>query len=72
MILGTMLHGIGAGNMIPSWVRTICIDINPAVVTKLSDRGSAQTVGIVTDVEPASAEEPTVTISGFQTTVIVG
>jgi len=50
MILGTMLHGIGAGNMIPSWVRTICIDINPAVVTKLADRGSSQTVGIVTDV----------------------
>src|SRR5438552_6136543 len=49
MILGTMLHGIGAGNMIPSWVRTVCVDINPAVVTKLSDRGSAQTVGIVTD-----------------------
>jgi lysine-ketoglutarate reductase/saccharopine dehydrogenase-like protein (TIGR00300 family) len=50
VILGTMLHGIGAGNMIPSYVRTICVDINPAVVTKLSDRGSAQTVGIVTDV----------------------
>jgi hypothetical protein len=50
MILGTMLHGIGTGNMIPSWVRTICVDINPAVVTKLSDRGSAQTVGIITDV----------------------
>ena len=50
MILGTMLHGIGAGNMIPSWVRTICVDINPAVVTKLSDRGSSQAVGIVTDV----------------------
>lgn len=50
MILGTMLHGIGAGNMIPSWVRTICVDINPAVVTKLADRGSAQTIGIVTDV----------------------
>jgi lysine-ketoglutarate reductase/saccharopine dehydrogenase-like protein (TIGR00300 family) len=50
MILGTMLHGIGAGNMIPSWVRTICVDINPPVVTKLSDRGSSQTVGIVTDV----------------------
>jgi len=50
MILGTMLHGIGAGNMIPSWVKTICVDINPAVVTKLSDRGSAQTVGIITDV----------------------
>jgi lysine-ketoglutarate reductase/saccharopine dehydrogenase-like protein (TIGR00300 family) len=50
MILGTMLHGIGAGNMIPSWVRTVCVDINPAVVTKLSDRGSSQTVGVVTDV----------------------
>jgi lysine-ketoglutarate reductase/saccharopine dehydrogenase-like protein (TIGR00300 family) len=50
VILGTMLHGIGAGNMIPSYVRTICVDINPAVVTKLSDRGSSQTVGIVTDV----------------------
>ncbi len=50
MILGTMLHGIGAGNMIPSWIRTICVDINPAVVTKLSDRGSSQTVGVVTDV----------------------
>jgi lysine-ketoglutarate reductase/saccharopine dehydrogenase-like protein (TIGR00300 family) len=50
MILGTMLHGIGCGNMIPAWVRTICIDINPAVVTKLSDRGSSQAVGIVTDV----------------------
>jgi lysine-ketoglutarate reductase/saccharopine dehydrogenase-like protein (TIGR00300 family) len=49
MVLGTMLHGIGAGNMIPSWVRTVCVDINPAVVTKLSDRGSAQTVGVVTD-----------------------
>jgi lysine-ketoglutarate reductase/saccharopine dehydrogenase-like protein (TIGR00300 family) len=50
MILGTMLHGIGAGNMIPAWVRTLCIDINPAVVTKLSDRGSSQAVGFVTDV----------------------
>ena len=28
------------------------IDINPATVTKLMDRGSIQTVGIVTDVEP--------------------
>ena len=50
MILGTMLHGIGTSNMIPSWVQTICVDINPAVVTKLSDRGSTQTVGVVADV----------------------
>ncbi|MFN0109586.1 MAG: TIGR00300 family protein [Blastocatellia bacterium] len=48
--LSSMLHSIGAGNMTPSWVRMVCVDINPAVVTKLSDRGSAQTVGVVTDV----------------------
>jgi lysine-ketoglutarate reductase/saccharopine dehydrogenase-like protein (TIGR00300 family) len=50
LILSTMLHGIGVGNMTPSWVKTVCVDINPAVVTKLVDRGSAQAVGIVTDV----------------------
>jgi len=50
IILSTMLHGIGVGNMTPSWVKTVCVDINPAVVTKLVDRGSAQAVGIVTDV----------------------
>lgn len=36
--------------MLPAWVRVVCVDINPAVVTKLSDRGSSQTAGIVTDV----------------------
>jgi lysine-ketoglutarate reductase/saccharopine dehydrogenase-like protein (TIGR00300 family) len=50
LILGTMLHGIGVGNMTPSWVRTVCVDIHPAVVTKLVDRGSAQASGVVTDV----------------------
>jgi lysine-ketoglutarate reductase/saccharopine dehydrogenase-like protein (TIGR00300 family) len=50
LILSTMLHGIGVGNMTPSWVKTVCVDIHPAVVTKLVDRGSAQAVGIVTDV----------------------
>ncbi len=50
MVLGTMLHGIGVGNMLPSWVRMVCVDINPAVVTKLADRGSQQTIGLVTDV----------------------
>ena len=50
LVLSTMLHGIGVGNMLPSWVRVVCVDINPAVVTKLADRGSAQTIGIVTDV----------------------
>lgn len=50
LVLSTMLHGIGVGNLLPSWVRVICVDINPAVVTKLADRGSSQTLGIVTDV----------------------
>jgi len=50
LMLSTMLHSIGVGNMLPSWIHVVCVDINPAVVTKLSDRGSSQTVGIVTDV----------------------
>ena len=50
VMLSSMLHSIGVGNMLPSWVKVICVDINPAVVTKLSDRGSTQTIGIVTDV----------------------
>lgn len=50
LVLSSMLHGIGVGNMLPSSVRLVCVDINPAVVTKLADRGSSQTIGIVTDV----------------------
>ena len=50
VMLSSMLHSIGVGNMVPSWVKVICVDINPAVVTKLSDRGSTQTIGVVTDV----------------------
>ena len=50
VMLSTMLHSIGVGNMLSSHVRVVCVDINPAVVTKLADRGSSQTAGIVTDV----------------------
>lgn len=50
LMLSTMLHSIAVGNMLPSKARTIIVDINPSVVTKLSDRGSSQAVGIVTDV----------------------
>ena len=50
LMLSSMLHSIGVGNMLPAWVRVVCVDINPAVVTKLGDRGSSQTAGIVTDV----------------------
>jgi lysine-ketoglutarate reductase/saccharopine dehydrogenase-like protein (TIGR00300 family) len=50
LMLSTMLHSIAVGNLLPASVRTVCVDINPAVVTKLADRGSFQTIGIVTDV----------------------
>lgn len=50
LVLGTMLHGIASGNMLPAKIKMICVDINSAVVTKLSDRGSSQATGIVTDV----------------------
>ena len=50
LVLGTMLHGIGTGNMLPASVTLVCVDINPAVASKLADRGSSHTVPIVTDV----------------------
>lgn len=50
LCLGSMLHSIATGNMLPGWVKTVCVDINPAVATKLSDRGTGQALGVVTDV----------------------
>ncbi len=50
LMLSTMLHSIGVGNMTPAGVKLVCVDINPAVVTKLADRGSLESVGVVTDV----------------------
>ncbi len=52
VMIATALHAIATGNLLPAWVKVACVDINPATVTKLSDRGSIQTVGIVTDAEP--------------------
>ncbi|MDD2202464.1 MAG: TIGR00300 family protein [Firmicutes bacterium] len=51
LMLSTMLHAIATGNLLPARVKTICVDINPAVVTKLADRGTFQAIGIVSDVE---------------------
>jgi len=50
LMLSTMLHSIGVGNMTPAGVKLVCVDINPAVVTKLADRGSLESTGVVTDV----------------------
>jgi lysine-ketoglutarate reductase/saccharopine dehydrogenase-like protein (TIGR00300 family) len=52
LMMATMLHSIATGNLLPAWVKVACVDINPATVTKLADRGSIQTVGVVTDAEP--------------------
>lgn len=52
LCIATALHSIATGNLLPAWVKVVCVDINPATVTKLSDRGTFQTVGLVTDVEP--------------------
>ena len=50
LMLSTMLHAIGVGNMTRAGVRLVCVDISPAVVTKLADRGSVESTGVVTDV----------------------
>jgi len=51
LMVGTTLLSIATGNMLPATVKTICVDINPAVVTKLADRGTSQAMGLVTDAE---------------------
>jgi lysine-ketoglutarate reductase/saccharopine dehydrogenase-like protein (TIGR00300 family) len=50
LCLGSMLHSIATGNMAPSWIKMVCVDINPAVATKVSDRGTGQAIGVVADV----------------------
>jgi hypothetical protein len=52
LMVATTLHSIAVGNLLPAWVQVVCVDINPSTVIKLGDRGSFQTVGLVTDVEP--------------------
>ena len=52
LMIATTLHSVAVGNLLPAWVDVVCVDINPSTVIKLSDRGSFQTVGLVTDVEP--------------------
>jgi lysine-ketoglutarate reductase/saccharopine dehydrogenase-like protein (TIGR00300 family) len=59
LMLATLLHSVAVGNCLPSTTRVVCVDINPATVTQLLDRGSAQAIGMVTDIGtflPALAE----------------
>ena len=50
LMLSTLLHSVAVGNCLPSTTRVVCVDINPATVTQLLDRGSAQAIGMVTDI----------------------
>ena len=50
LMLSTLLHSVAVGNCLPSSTKVVCVDINPATVTQLLDRGSAQAVGMVTDI----------------------
>lgn len=52
LMIATTLHSIAVGNLLPAWVQVVCVDINPSTVIKLGDRGTSQTVGLVTDVAP--------------------
>lgn len=51
LMISTMLHSIATGNLLPASVKVVAVDINPAVVTKLADRGTFQALGLVTDAE---------------------
>jgi hypothetical protein len=50
IMVATMLHSIATGNIMPASIPLVSVDINPATVTKLADRGSAQAFGVVTDI----------------------
>jgi len=49
LMIATLLHSIAVGNCLPSYVKTVCVDINPSSVTKLMDRGTMQAIGVVSD-----------------------
>jgi lysine-ketoglutarate reductase/saccharopine dehydrogenase-like protein (TIGR00300 family) len=50
IMVATMLHSVATGNLLPASIPLVCVDINPATVTKLADRGSSQARGVVTDI----------------------
>jgi len=52
LMMGTMLHSMATANLLPATVKTLCVDVNPAAVGKLTERGSFQSLGLVSDLEP--------------------
>jgi lysine-ketoglutarate reductase/saccharopine dehydrogenase-like protein (TIGR00300 family) len=49
LLVASTLHAVATGNLLPATIPTVCVDVNPAVPTKLADRGSFQAVGLVMD-----------------------
>jgi lysine-ketoglutarate reductase/saccharopine dehydrogenase-like protein (TIGR00300 family) len=62
LMMGTMLHSMAVANLLPATVKTLCVDVNPAAVSKLTERGSFQSLGLVSDLEPF-LRELTVTLA---------
>lgn len=52
LMMGTMLHSMAVTNLLPATVKTLCVDVNPAAVSRLTERGSFQSLGLVSDLEP--------------------
>jgi lysine-ketoglutarate reductase/saccharopine dehydrogenase-like protein (TIGR00300 family) len=52
LMMGTMLHSMAVANLLPATVKTLCVDVNPAAVSRLTERGSFQSLGLVSDLEP--------------------
>jgi lysine-ketoglutarate reductase/saccharopine dehydrogenase-like protein (TIGR00300 family) len=65
LMMGTMLHSMAVANLLPATVKTLCIDLNPAAVSRLNERGSFQSLGLVSDLEPF-LRELTITLARSQ------
>ncbi|MFL6590737.1 MAG: TIGR00300 family protein [Chthoniobacterales bacterium] len=52
LMMGTMLHSMAVANLLPATVKTLCVDVNPAAVSRLTERSSFQSLGLVSDLEP--------------------
>ena len=67
LMVATMLHSVATGNILPASIPLVCVDINPATVTKLADRGSSQARGIVTDVGLFLEQLASELVEGYRT-----
>jgi len=72
LMVATLLHSVAVGNFLPSYVKTICVDINPSSVTKLMDRGTMQAIGVVSDAGSFSPFWKTIGNAGRKTYCVSG